>query len=93
MASSTTCYFDCLYSFRYQARESEGQAVKDTHRRVAQQQKECLGDFYLGKNRPNLDPAARKHKAINGALYPVEGKENFFIVSQEFADRWKNFIR
>lgn len=75
-----------------QEKVHEGQAVKDTHRKVAVQQKERLGDLYLSKNRPNLDPASRKTKAVNGTICPVEGKEDFFIVAQEFVDRWKNFI-
>ncbi|KAK3916045.1 Ubiquitin carboxyl-terminal hydrolase 48 [Frankliniella fusca] len=75
-----------------QEKEFEGQVVKDTHRKVAQTQKEALQDLYLGKNRPNLDPASRKTRAINGTICPVEGKEHFFIISQEFADCWRNFI-
>ncbi|XP_034233930.1 ubiquitin carboxyl-terminal hydrolase 48-like [Thrips palmi] len=75
-----------------QEKEHEGQVVKDTHRRVAQQQKERLNDMYLNKNRPNLDPASRKTRAINGTIQPVEGTEDFYIVSQEFVDRWRNFI-
>lgn len=75
-----------------QEKEFEGQMVKDTHRKVAQAQKEALADLYLNKNRPNLDPASRKTRAVNGTICPVEGKEHFFVVSQEFVDRWRNFI-